>query len=38
MLGFKSFYNARWVLIGMEFIQMLHKGQFDTTPARGSET
>ena len=38
ILGFKSFYNARRVLIGIEFMQMLHKGQFDTTSARGSET
>ena len=38
MLGFKSFYNARRVLIGIEFMQMLHKGQFDTTSTRASET
>jgi transposase-like protein len=38
MLGFKSFYNARRVLIGIEFMHMVHKGQFDTTSARGSET
>ena len=28
MLGFKTFYNARRVLIGIELMQMLHKGQF----------
>ena len=38
MLGFKTFFNARRVLIGIEFMQMLHKGQFDTTSACGSET
>ena len=29
MLGFKKFYNARRVLIGIELMQMLHKGQFN---------
>ena len=28
MLGFKKFYNARRVIIGIELMQMLHKGQF----------
>ncbi len=28
MLGFKSFYNARRVLIGIELMQKLLKGQF----------
>ena len=28
MLGFKSFYNARRVLIGIELIQKLIKGQY----------
>ena len=29
MLGFKKFYNARRVLIGIEFMQKIHKGQYD---------
>ena len=29
MLGFKKFYNARRVLIGIEFMQKIHKGQFN---------
>ena len=28
MLGFKKFYNARRVLIGVELLQKLHKGQY----------
>jgi transposase-like protein len=28
MLGFKKFYNARRVIIGIELMQMIHKGQF----------
>ncbi len=28
MLGFKTFYNARRVIMGIELMQMLHKGQF----------
>jgi transposase-like protein len=28
MLGFKNFYNARRVLMGIELMQMIHKGQF----------
>ena len=30
MLGFKTFYNARRVLMGIELMQMMHKGQFHT--------
>ena len=30
MLGFKSFYNARRVIAGIELMQMIHKGQFCT--------
>ena len=29
MLGFKKFHNARRVLIGIELMQMIHKGQFN---------
>ena len=29
MLGFKNFYNARRVLIGIEFMQKIHKRQFE---------
>jgi putative transposase len=29
MLGFKKFYNARRVLIGIEFMQKIHKGKYD---------
>jgi len=32
MLGFKKFYNARRVLIGIELIQKLVKGQYRVTP------
>jgi putative transposase len=32
MLGFKIFSNARRVLIGIEFMHMVYKGQFDLTP------
>jgi transposase-like protein len=32
MLGFKQFSNARRVLIGIEFMHMVHKGQFDLMP------
>ena len=28
MLGFKTFYNARRVIIGIELAQMIHKRQF----------
>ena len=28
MLGFKTFYNARRVLIGLELMQKITKGQF----------
>ena len=28
MLGFKTFYNARRVIIGIELAQKIHKGQF----------
>jgi transposase-like protein len=28
MLGFKSFYNAKRVLIGIELVQEIYKGQF----------
>ena len=28
MLGFKKFYDARRVLIGVEFLQKIHKGQY----------
>ena len=28
MLGFKKFYDARRVLIGVEFMQKIHKGQY----------
>ena len=28
MLGFKKFYNARRVIIGIEFAQKVHKDQF----------
>ena len=31
MLGFKTFYNARRVITGIELMQMLHKGQFRLT-------
>ena len=31
MLGFKKFYNARRVLMGIELMQMIHKGQFHMT-------
>ena len=31
MLGFKTFYNARRVIRGIELMQMLHKGQFRLT-------
>jgi transposase-like protein len=33
MLGFKKFYNARRVLIGIEFMQKIHKGQYDLAAA-----
>jgi len=29
MLGFKAFYNARRVLVGIESMQKIHKGQYD---------
>ena len=28
MLGFKTFYNARLVIIGIELVQKIHKRQF----------
>ena len=28
MLGFKTFYNARRVIIGIELVQKIHKRQF----------
>ena len=31
MLGFKTFYNARRVITGIELMQTLHKGQFRLT-------
>jgi putative transposase len=30
MLGYKTFYNARRVLMGVELMQMIHKRQFHT--------
>src|ERR1051325_9626913 len=33
MLGFKKFYNARRVLLGIEFMQKIHKGQYDLAAA-----
>jgi putative transposase len=33
MLGFQSFYNARRVLIGVELLQKIQKGQY-TVPCR----
>lgn len=33
MLGFKTFYNARRVLIGIEFMQKHHKGQYSLAAA-----
>jgi transposase-like protein len=33
MLGFKTFYNARRVLIGIEFMQKIHKGQYNLAAA-----
>jgi len=33
MLGFKKFYNARRVLIGIEFMQKIHKGQYNLAGA-----
>jgi transposase-like protein len=32
MRGFKKFSSARRVLIGIEFMHMVHKGQFDLMP------
>ncbi len=32
MLGFKTFYNARRVLMGIELMQKIHKGQIAFTP------
>ena len=34
MLGFKKFYNARRVVIGIEFVHKLHKDQFHLSSAR----
>ena len=33
MLGLHKFYNARRVLIGIEFMHEIHKGQFDLAAA-----
>ena len=33
MLGFKKFYNARRVLIGIEFMQKIHKDQYNLAAA-----
>jgi transposase-like protein len=33
MLGFKKFYNARRVLMGIEFMQKIHKGQYNLASA-----
>jgi len=32
MLGFKTFYNTQRVIIGIEFIQKILKGQFQIVP------
>lgn len=36
MLGFKSFYNARRVLIGIELLKKLYKGQYRVPASFGS--
>ena len=36
MLGFKSFYNARRVIAGIELAQKIHKHQFDIPDRFGS--
>ena len=36
MLGFKTFYNARRVIIGIELAQKIHKRQFATPTTRQS--
>lgn len=36
MLGFKSFYNARRVLIGIELLKKLYKGQYRVPNSFGS--
>jgi hypothetical protein len=36
MLGFKSFYNARRVLIGLELLKKLYKGQYRAPASFGS--
>jgi hypothetical protein len=33
MLGFKKFYNARRVIIGIEFVHNIHKEQFQIASA-----
>jgi transposase-like protein len=33
MLGFKTFYNARRVIIGIEFVHKVHKDQFHVASA-----
>ena len=33
MLGFKKFYNTLRVLIGIEFMQKIHNGQYDLAAA-----
>jgi len=38
MRGFRSCYDAWGVLIGIEFIHVLHKGHLDATSTGGSET
>jgi hypothetical protein len=35
MLGFKIFYNARRVLMGIELMQKIVKGQFRVSPYFG---
>ena len=35
MLGFKSFYNAKRVLIGIELVQKIYKGQFHVPASFG---
>jgi hypothetical protein len=38
MLGFKTFYNARRVLIGIELMQKIVKGQFRLPSHFGQNT
>jgi hypothetical protein len=37
MLGFKSFYNARRVLIGIELVKKILKGQYRVPRSFGSD-